>query len=201
MGRLLRRSGLLAVAIVAAVAVFAGHVSSVQRSSGAAADNTTAPSVNNTSNPVSKTPLGVPQSDRARPLTPIQAGTAEVTPPTGESEETDNYGEGSNPTSNKYLTYRGGAVQTAPHIYLVFWGPNWFTNGDPSGVANRLHYLYQGLGGSGWANVLKQYTSNYGSFANPSGQYLAGGPRTPPRCRRTRRTPTSRRRCNGRRPG
>jgi serine protease len=69
------------------------------------------------------------------------------------------------------MTYRGGPVQTTPRIYLVFWGPTWFTGGDPNGVANRLHYFYQGVGGSTWADVLKQYGSNYGTFSNPTAQY------------------------------
>jgi hypothetical protein len=63
-------------------------------------------------------------------------------------------------------------VQTTPRIYLVFWGSSWTTTaGDPYGVASRLHYLYQGLGGSSWANVLKQYSGTHGSFTNPSAQY------------------------------
>jgi len=79
--------------------------------------------------------------------------------------------ENSNPTSSKQLTYHTGAVQTAPHIYLVFWGANWFSGGDPYHAASRLINFYSGVGGSGWANVLKQYGSNYGSFTNPYGQY------------------------------
>lgn len=70
------------------------------------------------------------------------------------------------------VSYRGGAVQTSPHLYLVFWGSSWTTSaGDPYGVANRLHHFYGGVGGSGWANTLKQYTSAYGSFTNPTGEY------------------------------
>jgi hypothetical protein len=84
--------------------------------------------------------------------------------------EVDNE-ENSNPVSTRPLTYHAGAVQTSPRIYLVFWGPTWFTTGDPKGVANRLHYFYSHVSGSGWANVLKQYGSNYGSFTNPLGQY------------------------------
>ncbi len=81
-------------------------------------------------------------------------------------------GESRNPTSSKSLIYHGGAVQTTPRIYLVFWGSSWTTGaGDPYGVASRLHYLYQGLGGSSWANVLTQYSGSIGSFTNPSAQY------------------------------
>lgn len=79
--------------------------------------------------------------------------------------------ENSNPTSTKLMTNHGGAVQTSPHVYLVFWGANWFSGGDPYGAAARLHNFFSGVSGSGWANVLKQYTSAYGSFTNPLGQY------------------------------
>jgi hypothetical protein len=86
------------------------------------------------------------------------------------------YGGTPSATSLFQLGFLGGAVQTAPRIYLVFWGPNWFTGGynggDPSGVANRLHSFYSGLGGSNWANVLKQYGGAYGTaFTNPASQY------------------------------
>jgi hypothetical protein len=94
------------------------------------------------------------------------------TKPDEEEEEGVNNGESRNATSLKMLQYHNGAaVQTAPRIYLVFWGPNWFTGGDPNGVATRLHLFYQGLGGSSFANVLKQYSGSMGAFTNPTGQY------------------------------
>ena len=115
----------------------------------------------------SSTPLGAPPADQqAKPENHGQDD--KVKKP--DSKPNDNE-ENSNPTSTKSLTYRGGAVQSTPRVYLVFWGPNWFNGGDPYGVANRLHYLYQGLSQSGWANVLKQYGSNYGTFSNPASQY------------------------------
>jgi hypothetical protein len=86
-------------------------------------------------------------------------------------EEVEN-GAASNPTSTAQLISHGNAVQTAPRIYLVLWGPTWGTStGDPYGVASRLHYFYQGLGGSSVANVLKQYSGSTGAFTNPIGQY------------------------------
>ena len=80
----------------------------------------------------------------------------------------------SNPTSTAKLLYHsGGAIQTTPRIYLVFWGSQWTTSaGDPYGVANRLHYFYSGLGGSSINNVMKQYSDSAGrQFTNATGQY------------------------------
>jgi hypothetical protein len=93
------------------------------------------------------------------------------TPVRGDQEDVET-GESRNAASSKYLIYHGGAVQTTPRIYLVFWGSSWTTSaGDPDGVSNRLHYLYQGIGGSSWANVLEQYGGSLGSFTNPGAQY------------------------------
>lgn len=128
--------------------------------------------------PTSRTPRGLPPS-AAKAARRADSGLLRgvTAPPPGkgreghEEDEVTN-GESSNGTSTKQLTYRGGAVQTAPRIYLVLWGPSWSTTaGDPHGVANRLHYFYQGVGGSSWASVLKQFSSNYGSFGNLTGQY------------------------------
>lgn len=123
---------------------------------------------------VSETPKGKPpESSRAKPRTDRGLTKGYVAPALGDPEEEEEVqnGEAKNGYSSKQLIYRGGAVQTAPRIYLVFWGANWFTGGDPNGVANRLDLFYRGLGGSAYASVLKQFTSNYGSFTNPAGQY------------------------------
>jgi serine protease len=102
----------------------------------------------------------------------LHIGRLTVDPPASQAPDDDvDNEENSNPTSTKQLLYHSGAVQTSPHVYLVFWGANWFSGGDPRGVANRLHYFYSGVSGSSWANVLKQYGSRYGSFTNPLGQY------------------------------
>jgi serine protease len=122
---------------------------------------------------VSRTQLGLPPlSARAQRRTDGGFGPGATRPRPGSHEDEDvQYAENSNRYSTRPLTYRGGAVQTSPRIYLVFWGSSWTTNGDPYGVANTLHYMYSGLSGSSWANVLTQYTSNYGRFLNGAGQY------------------------------
>lgn len=122
--------------------------------------------------PLTPTPAGPLQlKDAATPRS--DAGVSPV-PMHGRShgDAAVETGEASNGYSNAQLTYHNGAaVQTSPRIYLVLWGPNWFTNGDPNGVATRLHYFYQGLGGSSYANVLKQFSGSTGAFTNPTGQY------------------------------
>src|SRR6516165_2895466 len=45
------------------------------------------------------------------------------------------------------LSYQGGAVQTAPKLFLVFWGSQW-NNNDPSGEASLLQSFFTGVGGS-----------------------------------------------------
>jgi len=58
------------------------------------------------------------------------------------------------------LSYRGGiggiGVETAPKVYLVFWGAQW-NNNDPSGEAGILTSFYSGVGGSPWLNSVTQY--------------------------------------------
>jgi hypothetical protein len=118
----------------------------------------------------SRTPLGLPpESGRVHPRDSV---IVDQKPPPASHEDESEISGVSNPSSTALLGYYNGPVQTTPRVYLVFWGASWTTtSGDPDGVASRLHYLYQGLGGSSWANVLKQYGSNYGSFSNPTSQY------------------------------
>src|SRR3954453_19301288 len=80
-------------------------------------------------------------------------------------------GASSNATSGKMLLYHGGHMQTAPRIYLVYWGPSWFTGGDSYGVAKRLNSFYKGIAGSRYAESLKEYNRTSGSFTNQLGQY------------------------------
>src|SRR4051812_2939932 len=70
-------------------------------------------------------------------------------------------------TSGKMLLYHGGHMQTSPRIYLVYWGPNWFSGGDPYGVAQRLNTFYKGIGGSSYAEAPKEDNRTSGSVTNP----------------------------------
>lgn len=117
--------------------------------------------------PVSTTQRGLPPADQqAKRYT----GPTEHAKAPQEHQEVKE-GESQSPTSTKLLGYRGGATQTSPRIYLVLWGQSWTGNGDPYGVANRLHYFYSGLGGTPFLNVLAQYGGSTGTFTNSTGQY------------------------------
>lgn len=57
------------------------------------------------------------------------------------------------------VTYGGGAVQTSPEIFVVFWG--WQgpgdTQADPLGEASLLLNFFSSIGGNGWMNIDTQY--------------------------------------------
>jgi serine protease len=67
---------------------------------------------------------------------------------------------------SKNLYYHGGTggigVETAPKIYLVFWGAQW-NNYDPSGEASILQNFYNGVGGSPWLNSVVQFCQGVAS--------------------------------------
>lgn len=98
------------------------------------------------------------------------------------------------------MAYYGGPVQTAPHVYLVFWG--WGQSGafpasekctpetlaepgvapatlacDPNGAGARMADFVSQVGGTAWAGVQTQYYQTVGGtktyITNPS-NFLAG---------------------------
>jgi serine protease len=79
------------------------------------------------------------------------------------------------PTKSSNLSYHGGVggigVETAPKVYLVFWGSQWNSN-DPSGEAGILRNFFTGVGGSSWLNSVTQYcqgVTNGTIFCNGAG--------------------------------
>jgi hypothetical protein len=79
------------------------------------------------------------------------------------------------------LSYRGGAggigVETAPRVYVVFWGSQW-NNNDPSGEASLVQSFLSGVGGSSWLNSVTQYCQGVASgtfYCNGAGT-AAGNP-------------------------
>ena len=83
-------------------------------------------------------------------------------------------GGGSGSTNLYYHGGTGGiGVETAPKIYVVFWGSQW-NNNDPSGEAAILQSFYNGVGGSSWLNSVTQYCQGVAGgtfFCNSAGTH------------------------------
>jgi hypothetical protein len=79
--------------------------------------------------------------------------------------------------SPNYMLYRGGAVQTSPRIYIVYWG-NWSLANDPYNVQNRLYYFLRGVGGSYWNSTATQYAQGcqVGTYTCGSGATFITNP-------------------------
>jgi hypothetical protein len=76
---------------------------------------------------------------------------------------------------NNNLTYHGGVggigVETAPRVYVVFWGSQW-NNNDPSGEAAIVRNFFSGVFGSSWLNSVTQYCQDVATgtvFCNGAG--------------------------------
>lgn len=83
------------------------------------------------------------------------------------------------------LTYKGGPIETAPRIYISWWGPQWssgFSTGGYSSAQAQTYItgFYSNVGGSSWNSTDTQYcqgvavgTVNCGSsgthVGNPTG--------------------------------
>jgi hypothetical protein len=55
------------------------------------------------------------------------------------------------------MSWGGGAVQTSPAVYVVFWG---WGGRDPSGQATYQQNFFNGIGGGTWAASQTQYCEN-----------------------------------------
>jgi serine protease len=77
-------------------------------------------------------------------------------------------------TSTSGLQYGGGPLQTAPQIYLDFWGSQW--DSDSNGVQQYMQNFFNGLGASGdtWSTVTSQYTDSNGGSPSFNGSVLGG---------------------------
>jgi serine protease len=67
------------------------------------------------------------------------------------------------------MSRHGGAVQHAPHVYLLLWGPDWATSGsNANAVANYLAAFFYGLGQTSydsWSTTTSQYRDATGQPA------------------------------------
>jgi hypothetical protein len=85
-------------------------------------------------------------------------------------------------SSNLY--YHGGTsdgtsgtvgVETAPKVYVVFWGSQW--SSDPSGEAGIVTNFLSNVGGSSWNNTVTQYCQGVASgTVTCTGGQRAGNP-------------------------
>jgi hypothetical protein len=94
------------------------------------------------------------------------------------------------------LIYHGGnagrgaiGVETAPTVYLVYWGPEWasgFQTADTDGklyssktLQNYMNSFFQNVGGSPWAGVQTQYCNTVlpGSTSCVGGAGFVGNPK------------------------
>ncbi len=86
---------------------------------------------------------------------------------------------------NCLLVYHGGSVQHSPHLYLLFWGPNWLTNSGEEASASYLENFYSGLGvqpNDTWSSTTDQFTDSTGhpSFAGSVYEGAFNDSSTPP---------------------
>jgi len=75
--------------------------------------------------------------------------------------------------SGSNMTYHGGPVQTAPKIYVVYWGSAWNGSGDPNGERSYYNSFVSLIGGSKWLNTVTQYTQSNGQHVgNAPGSFI-----------------------------
>jgi serine protease len=67
------------------------------------------------------------------------------------------------------LVYFGGPVQTAPKIYVIFWGSAWSGSGDPDHMATYYTNFLKAAVGGRWLNSVTQYTQSNGQHVGNSG--------------------------------
>lgn len=65
-------------------------------------------------------------------------------------------------TAGTSLVYQGGAVETAPKVYIRWWGSQWKTGFSTGGYSSAKAQTYitnffSGVGGSSWDNINTQY--------------------------------------------
>jgi Putative Ig domain/Ricin-type beta-trefoil lectin domain len=67
------------------------------------------------------------------------------------------------------VAWQGGAVQHTPHVYLLFWGPNWQTDPAQEASATYLENFFSGLGNGQaddtWSTITSQYADATGAPA------------------------------------
>jgi hypothetical protein len=65
------------------------------------------------------------------------------------------------------VAWQSGTVQHTPHVYLLFWGPNWTTDPAQEASATYLENFFSGLGNGqaddNWSTITSQYADATGA--------------------------------------
>jgi Ricin-type beta-trefoil lectin domain/Putative Ig domain len=65
------------------------------------------------------------------------------------------------------VAWQSGTVQHTPHVYLVFWGPNWQSDPNQEASATYLENFFSGLGNGqaddNWSTITSQYADASGA--------------------------------------
>jgi serine protease len=98
--------------------------------------------------------------------------------------ESSSAGRPSGGSKTNNLKYGGGQVETSTRVFVVFWGSQWSTTGDPAGVATYLTKFLGGLFGSQdhWSTSTTQYCQGApnGTTSCPVGAIFIGHPTASP---------------------
>jgi hypothetical protein len=129
--------------------------------------------------------VGVSLAMGALPLVALGSSPVGATAPSGTihfmrtvDHASHGGGGGHHGSRSSNLLYWGGTsdpgagivgVETAPKVYLVFWGSQW--SSDPSGEAAILTNFFNHVGGTSWNNTVTQYCQG----ATPAGSYTCSG--------------------------
>src|SRR5690242_57011 len=76
------------------------------------------------------------------------------------------------------MVYNGGAVQHSRRLYLLFWGPTWFTAPGQSGSASHRQNFWAVLGvqrRDSWSDTTDQYGDSSGHPSFSGAVYIGAG--------------------------
>jgi serine protease len=90
-------------------------------------------------------------------------------------------GAGNPAVTNSLMTYHGGPISTAPHVYINYWGTKWATGFTTGGYTSAqaqtyLNGFFGGIGGSSWGAIDTQYCQGVaiGATSCPAGSAFVG---------------------------
>ena len=90
---------------------------------------------------------------------------------------------GGKPSRGSLLSYRGGAIESAPRVFIIWWGPDWktgFSTGayTSAKAQNYVQSFFGNVGGSTWSATDTQYCQGVanGSASYPATATHAGNP-------------------------